>query len=407
MEERPVKSAKVVTRSELYQLVWKEPMSRLAATFSMSDVGLAKICRKHDIPCPPRGYWAKKQHGQEPAQVPLPKSADATVIELHDPSDPAITSAVLRREAVRKMAEQQPDEAKIVVADTLRGAHELVSRTNQELQSARTSGHGLIIAPAQRSLDVTTSKGSFRRALLIMDALLKTLEQRGYTVEAGPAVTILGQVLRFSITEQLETKREPCNDDEVDLDGAYSFGHSRVKEQTVASGRFTLKINDGGTYWTSGVRHTWRDTEKHRLEHRLDSFVAGLVEMAARLKEHHEEQQRQAEVRRQQELRRQEEARQLAERRKLYKAEKAQLQTLLTQAENWRKSKLVRELIEAVRNSHAASGPIEPGSKIAEWIQWATRQAERLDPLCVSPPSILDEDLEEKEDPRPGYRQPW
>src|SRR6266699_1856643 len=103
--------------------------------------------------------------------------------------------------------------------------------------------------------------------------------------------------------------------------------------------------------------------------------------MAARLKEHHEEQQRQIERRQQEEQRRQEEARKLTERRKLYKAEKARLDALLTQAKNWRKSKLVRKLVEAVRASHFAAGPIESGSKIAEWIEWATKQADRLDPL--------------------------
>jgi hypothetical protein len=54
-------STKTIKRSELYRLVWQEPMIQLAKSFAISDVGLAKICRKHDIPRPPRGYWAKCQ----------------------------------------------------------------------------------------------------------------------------------------------------------------------------------------------------------------------------------------------------------------------------------------------------------------------------------------------------------
>lgn len=400
-------STQTVNRSKLYQLVWQEPMSRLAASFGMSDVGLAKVCRKHDIPCPPRGYWAKKQHGQKPPQIPLPKQDDDPVLRLNDPSDPAVVAVAERHAAIKKVAVDEQSKGSISVSETLRGAHDLVSRANQELQAARTGASGLITAPEKRTLEVTTSKESLRRALLIMDALMKALEQRGYKVAAGPAVTILEQVMHFSISEQLETKRERCDDDDVDLEGSYSFAHSRVKERMVPSRRLTLKINDGGRYWTNGARHTWRDTEKHRLEDRLDSFVAGLVEMAARLKQHHDEEERQAELHRQEEQRRQEAARQLAARRKLYKAEKARFDELLTQSKNWRKSKLVRELIEAVRGSHSAAGPIEPGSKIAEWIEWATKQANRLDPLCESPPSILDEDLEEKEESRPAYRQSW
>lgn len=38
-----------LTREELYALVWQTPLSRLARTFGLSDVGLRKICVKHNI----------------------------------------------------------------------------------------------------------------------------------------------------------------------------------------------------------------------------------------------------------------------------------------------------------------------------------------------------------------------
>ncbi len=44
------------TRQELYDLVWSQPMRTLASQFGVSDVALAKTCRNHDIPIPPRGY---------------------------------------------------------------------------------------------------------------------------------------------------------------------------------------------------------------------------------------------------------------------------------------------------------------------------------------------------------------
>ena len=42
-----------LTRKQLYDRVWKTPMRTLAKEFGLSDVGLAKICRKHNIPRPP------------------------------------------------------------------------------------------------------------------------------------------------------------------------------------------------------------------------------------------------------------------------------------------------------------------------------------------------------------------
>ena len=47
------------TRQQLYELVWSGPITTLAKSLSLSDVGLAKACRRGDIPLPPRGYWAR------------------------------------------------------------------------------------------------------------------------------------------------------------------------------------------------------------------------------------------------------------------------------------------------------------------------------------------------------------
>jgi len=38
------------TRQELYDLVWSEPMKKLAPRYQISDVALAKACRRADIP---------------------------------------------------------------------------------------------------------------------------------------------------------------------------------------------------------------------------------------------------------------------------------------------------------------------------------------------------------------------
>ena len=50
-----------LTRQELHQLVWSEPIRLLSKKFDISDAGLAKLCRRHHIPVPRRGYWAKRQ----------------------------------------------------------------------------------------------------------------------------------------------------------------------------------------------------------------------------------------------------------------------------------------------------------------------------------------------------------
>ncbi len=54
----------VLTRDTLYQQLWSEPILHLVARLGLSDRGLAKLCARHDIPVPSRGWWAKKQHSR-------------------------------------------------------------------------------------------------------------------------------------------------------------------------------------------------------------------------------------------------------------------------------------------------------------------------------------------------------
>jgi hypothetical protein len=48
-----------LSREDLYQIAWSKPMSELAKDFGISDVALAKRCKRLGIPLPGRGYWAR------------------------------------------------------------------------------------------------------------------------------------------------------------------------------------------------------------------------------------------------------------------------------------------------------------------------------------------------------------
>jgi hypothetical protein len=65
-----------ISRKDLYELIWSEPMTSLAKRFGISDVGLAKVCRRSDIPAPPRGYWAKVSAGGAVQRPDLTERAD-------------------------------------------------------------------------------------------------------------------------------------------------------------------------------------------------------------------------------------------------------------------------------------------------------------------------------------------
>ena len=62
-----------LSRQQLYDLVWSEPLSRLAKKYCISDNGLRKMCKSMNIPLPSNGYWKKIKHGKSINKDKLPK----------------------------------------------------------------------------------------------------------------------------------------------------------------------------------------------------------------------------------------------------------------------------------------------------------------------------------------------
>jgi integrase len=62
-----------VDRRALYEEVWSAPLRNVAKHYEVSDVALAKACRRLKIPVPGRGYWNKiAAHLPVPPRPPLP-----------------------------------------------------------------------------------------------------------------------------------------------------------------------------------------------------------------------------------------------------------------------------------------------------------------------------------------------
>ena len=68
--------ATITSRKQLYAQVWQQPLTHIARDLGISDVGLRKVCKRHAIPTPPAGHWAKLAHGKP-----------VTVAKLPDPDD--------------------------------------------------------------------------------------------------------------------------------------------------------------------------------------------------------------------------------------------------------------------------------------------------------------------------------
>ncbi|MFC1828041.1 hypothetical protein ACFL0O_00330 [Thermodesulfobacteriota bacterium] len=398
-------NTKRISRSELYEQVWTVAITRLSKEYGLSDVGLAKICKRNNIPRPPRGYWARKAAGYKVKRLTLPPGENVTIEITPNPYSRNVTK---HRELVAKMSlSPQSEEDPIVVPDRLSSPHPLIKQSSEILNSRQPNDDGLVHLPKKGCLDITVSKNSLRRALRIMDTVIKVLEKLGYDVylSEGRTKTKIKEVpISFGISEKLTTKKKRPK--EHDLKGRYRFGHSRFIEERVPYGDLCLTIHEAEDFYIYGCQQNWNDGKKSKLENRINSFIDGLVTVAVAKIEHDKE--KKEEERRRMERRRQIEEERLkrAELRQRYLEEEARVKKLISEAENWRRGQILREYIAEIER-HATAGELSLSLEkpVMEWMKWAHDQADRLDPLTHSPPSILDEECpEEERDGYPHYR---
>lgn len=398
---------KKITRKELYNQVWAEPITKLAKKYGLSDVGLAKICKKYNIPRPPRGYWAQKAAGYKVKRLPLPPGDEVTI---HITPNPYSRDASKYRKLVSKISPADDlDEVPIIVPDRLSNPHPLIKQSSDTLNSRQPNEVGLVSPPGKGCLDITVSKASLRRALRIMDTIIKILQKQGYGVylsEGRTKAKIQEVPISFGIGEKLATKKK--RPEEHDLSGRYEFGHSRFIEQRVPSGDLSLTIHEAGDFHLYGCQQNWNDGKKSKLENRMNSFIDGLLTAAAakidRDREREEEECRRIERQRQLE----EERLRRADLRRRYLEEQHRVKKLISEAENWKKSHILREYIAILeRRATGSELPFDLDKPFGEWLKWAHDQADRLDPLSPSPPSILDEECPEEEKPNQHFYSRW
>lgn len=60
-----------ISREQLFAMVWERPTQQVAKELGVSDVAVAKLCARLQVPKPPRGYWARVQSGRTPRRPPL------------------------------------------------------------------------------------------------------------------------------------------------------------------------------------------------------------------------------------------------------------------------------------------------------------------------------------------------
>jgi hypothetical protein len=369
-----------LTREELYAKVWAVPMRTLAAELELSDVALAKRCRKMDIPLPGLGYWAKAAAGKKPRTRALPQPGAAipasTVFapKKRDNDERKVPIAVAESEAREEM-----EENKVVVPDVLSRPHALVQQTMLDFKQQKQRATNWSWQTSRR-LDIDVSDGQFDRALRTMDTLLKALDQRGWSAviekedyRSRLCAVIHGQKVPFGIRERIKkVKNDPATPVRGYDGRMYTPYQQKFRDEH--TGRLSLVIRSRWNGMRS-IEKSWDDTATGHVEDQLNEFITGLVSYAEEWNEwdcQRAEGERLAT----------EAARARAEAAQRHEAEEKRRRELELEAQHWLLSNNIRAYLAAVQ-LELQNQSIAPEPELLSWQQWATAHADRLDPLPI------------------------
>lgn len=337
-------------------------MTQVASHLGLSDRGLAKVCERHKIPRPGRGYWRRLETGKrvskEPLPLLLPEEAHLETILLAKPPTEEATIEASTSMTVRQEQFEADPKNRIEVVETVGRYHPLLRQTRKALLASRKKRRGYDQASDVPRLAVDVEPAHERRAFFILDALLKGLESRGFSVHLrekgthGPretCVLIEGIEVPFRLKELSRHVKSPSGE----------------------AGRFSLEILWG---LRGEFRRSWNDGRRQRVEEVLNDFVVGLVRAAEARRRWEEEleadrQRREAA----------EEARRLRERERAL--ESARSLELRRQALAWENCQRLRAYVAAVKEAAAQGGEMLGNEALEVWLSWAEGYVEQNDPL--------------------------
>lgn len=363
------KAPVTLTREALYDLVWGQPMIRLGERFGVSGNGLAKICRRLDIPYPPRGHWAKKAAGKKVIVTALP------------PAGPRVPEQVTITPWPQEQAARAPDvTAALAAASTVRPPlavperlakpHPLIAkwlenheRRTKEARAERDSWRRQMMMPTPFS-DVD------RRRHRILDALLKSLEREGVTLSDEGRWQLTAKRgnddIEFQLRERFKQVRREPTADEKRWDSSRKF-----VQELQPTGTLLFEIK---TYLPSGLTRTWKEAEGKPMEGSLPSILQTILAAFPLLEK--------------QRLEREEQSRryQLAEERRRKaeldrRREDGRWRRFLEFVGDWRDVQRARDFITALKAQQFDGEELVDGCSIADWLAWAEAQLFERDPL--------------------------
>lgn len=236
-----------LSRRELYNQVWSEAVTKVAARYGLSDVGLRKVCTKHRVPVPPRGYWAKVEAGQKVKPIALPKLREEAEIVIRivpkvEESDPGLAMFDQAIEAEKAFPP-------VAVSPMLERPH-ASTKALQKALGGRSRDLDVVRCALPGAFSVRVSPDASERVLRIADALVKACVVRGFELRLGKAGAQYGGQLAvvvdgfaFDLTLNERMRQEPYRPTRRPTTERQRYEHLFApKYQYHPTGELTLKL---------------------------------------------------------------------------------------------------------------------------------------------------------------------
>jgi hypothetical protein len=286
-------SADKITREELYEAVWSEPIHQLSKALGISDVGLAKVCKKLNVPVPGRGYWAKNRATRKLLRISLP------LLEAGQPTEHQITQAHCgeaerwTRETLQRLAGEGVG-VPILGANTIEPEwHPLLAQYQGMLGQAGLNA--VRLRATQPCLAINVSPSLLERSLKIFQNLFSAFEKQGYQMEVLPpdsgrssygyraekpsrtVVKILGVGVAFELGEDYRSVPVPIPPQPRNRRPMAYEGLHVPEYRNEGTGQLKLEITEPHA---RGIRVSWKDGKRLRIEEQLDAFLLSVVALA-------------------------------------------------------------------------------------------------------------------------------
>ncbi len=343
-----------MSREELYEAVWSEAMATLAPKLGISDVGLKKRCNNLGIPTPTRGYWAKLQNGKKVKKEPLPAS----------------WSVARKKKRIPKSADDLKKYTPPERDYSLEKLSPIVTATKKALLKQKPNfDYGLSDVWQQGVLRTKVAPPNIDRAIWLWTELIEACKGSGLNLvkDAGTAFTDGKQTVTIELKEKtgryMADKPKMRDDPYPRL---YLSERTRPTPEYAPTGFLQFRAED---VYDAPCPKQWSDSASTSLDEKIAEIAECLVKLLQR-KAQREIEMKEAEIRRREEerLRNEEQERQ--------RKARGRAKRLLRQAGSLRQSEDIRLLIDRVRNSSQ-----EADEATEEWLSWATRVADSLDPI--------------------------